>query len=214
MLSDSPPDQQQVWSDARMQGAWRFLTRLWRTVGEMEPLLAQASGADIPLELDGESRALRQKTHECILKVTRAIEGGFRFNTAISSVMELLNLLRASKDAHPAVLREAVESLLVLIAPIVPHFSEEIWERLGHGESIYRASWPEGDERLARAETIEIPVQVNGKVKARIRVPAGLSREELEALALADAGVRAALREREIRKVIAVPGRIVNIAVG
>ncbi|MBN1257624.1 MAG: leucine--tRNA ligase [Planctomycetes bacterium] len=212
MLSDAPPDQQQVWSDARMQGSWRFLNRLWDVVtGAVE--IIQGEQQEIPDNLDTESKALRQKTHASILKITDAIEGGFRFNTAISSVMELLNKVRSAKAVHTGVMREAVESMLILMAPIAPHFAEELWETLGHTTSIFQAAWPRADKSVAMGDEIEIPVQVNGKIKARLIVAPNLSKEELEKLALEEEAVQAAIQGCEIKKVIAVPGRIVNIAV-
>ncbi|MFW5858000.1 MAG: class I tRNA ligase family protein, partial [Planctomycetota bacterium] len=213
MLSDAPPDQQQVWSDERMQGAWRFLNRLWDTaVGAVDTVSGPAA-ATLPAELDDDSRALRRKTHIGIRKITEAIEGGFRFNTAISSVMELLNQVRGAKRVHPAVLRETVESMLLLMAPIVPHFAEELWQRLGHEGSIFGAAWPEADEAATKAESVEIPIQVNGKIKARLTVAPDLDAAALEAAARADPDVADAIADREIKKVVAVPGRIVNIAV-
>ena len=212
MLSDAPPDQQQVWSDARMQGAWRFLNRLWTTVVREVGSLRGEPPA-MPASLDADARELRRKTHTAIERVTGAIEGGFRFNTAVSSIMELLNAVRAAKGAPPAVLREAVETMLVLLAPIVPHFAEELWQRLGHAETIFRAGWPKSDPQILAAEQVEIPVQVNGKVRARIRVTPDLSADDLREHALADDAVQRAIQGRDIIKVVAVPGRIVNVAI-
>jgi leucyl-tRNA synthetase len=145
--------------------------------------------------------------------VTDAIEGGFRFNTAISSVMELLNLVRSPGEVHPAVLREAVESILILIAPIVPHFCEELWSLLGHEESIFRASWPEVEPAALRVEEVTIAVQVNGKVRSRLTVPVDGEEEAIKQAALADEKVRKYLEGKEVVKVIVIPGRLVNIVV-
>lgn len=212
MLSDAPPDQQQVWSDERMQGSWRFLNRLWDTVTKAIDTIGGVEG-EVPRELDASSAALRRKTHLSLQKITDAIEGGYRFNTAISSVMELLNLVRSGKPVACAVLRETIEIMLVALAPIVPHFAEELWERLGHTESIFQARWPEPDAVAMKAATVEIPVQVNGKVKARLSVAPELAAPELEAAALAHEKVQSAIDGREIKKIVAVPGRIVNVAV-
>ncbi len=210
MLSDTPPDQERIWSDERMQGARRFLNRLWETVDAAASALPNSESPP-PAELDGTSRELRRKTHSSIRKVTEAIEGGFHFNTAISSVMELLNLVRSSREVHPAVLREAIESMLVLIAPIVPHFCEELWSILGHEESIFRVDWPEVDLKALEVEEVTVVVQVNGKVRSRLQVPVGASEEEVKEKALADGKVRQALAGRAIAKVVVVPGRLVNI---
>lgn len=212
MLSDTPPDLDRVWSDERMQGAWRFLNRLWETAAAAAGELGEAA-AELPGKLSPADRDLRRKIHNGIKRVTEAIEGGFRFNTAISSVMELLNALRASEEVHPGVRREAVESMLVLLAPITPHFCEELWSRLGHSESVFKTAWPEFDPEALKAEEIEIPVQVNGKLKSRITVPAEAEEEEVKAAALADARIQEQLTGKEPVKVIVVPRRLVNIVV-
>jgi leucyl-tRNA synthetase len=216
MLSDAPPDQQQVWSDERMQGSWRFLNRMWETVnaevgrfdnGRPDPGSLQSA------ELNDASRDLRQKTHAGIQRITEAIEGGFRFNTAISAVMELLNAIRRAEGVDDRVMAEAIEDLVVMMAPIVPHVAEELWERMGHDGSIFRAPWPQADESVLRAQTVEIPVQVNGKIKARITVAPEADASALEETALAEEKVREAIGGGEVKKIVAVPGRIVNIAV-
>ncbi|MDP8215265.1 MAG: leucine--tRNA ligase [Candidatus Euphemobacter frigidus] len=211
MLSDTPPDQDRAWSDERMQGAWRFLNRLWETVATTAATLADSNHLPIPPDLDEAGRSLRRQTHTSIRKVTDAIEGGFRFNTAISSVMELLNLVRSPGKVHPAVLREAVESILVLIAPIVPHFSEELWSMLGHRESIFRALWPVVEPAALQVEKVKVAVQVNGKVRSRLTVSAGAEEEEIKEAALSDEKVRKYLGGSEVVKIIVVPGRLVNI---
>jgi leucyl-tRNA synthetase len=212
MLSDTPPDQDRIWSDERMRGAWRFLNRLREVVGGY---LEVIGGADrgMPAELDEAARELRRRTHLSIRKVTEAIEGGFRFNTAISSVMELLNQIRSPREVHPAVLREALESILLLLSPIAPHFCEELWSRLGHAESIFQGEWPEVDPEALRVEEAEVVVQVNGKLRSRVTVPADAPAELLEERARGDAKVKSFLGDREIRKVIVVPGKLVNIVV-
>jgi leucyl-tRNA synthetase len=212
MLSDAPPDQQQVWSDERMQGSWRFLKRLWETVNGLAETIREAPAA-LPEELDEDARELRRQAHQATHRFTEAVEGGFRFNTGISAVMELLGRLRGAGEVPPPVLKETVENLLILMAPVIPHMAEELWARLGHGKSIFRAAWPAADPTVMKAESVEIPVQVNGKVKDRIAVAPDADAAALEAAALACEKVRAALEGQEIKKVIAVPGRIVNIAV-
>jgi leucyl-tRNA synthetase len=210
MLSDTPPDQERTWSDERMQGAWRFLNRLWDTVQETREIIVGA-GALSPAELDDAARSLRRLVHESIRKVTEAIEGGFRFNTAVASVMELLNGVRSPGRAHPAVLREAVETMLILLAPITPHFCEELWSLLGHGDSIFSAAWPAVDEAALVVETLEIPVQVNGKLRGRITVPVGSDSGFIQQAALSDEKVAPWLEGRKVRQAIVVPGRLVNI---
>ncbi len=213
MLSDAPPDRMQVWSEDGINGAWRTMNRLWSlataSLDQAAPL-----GTPVPAGLDAENRALRRKTHQCIAAVTEAIDGGFHFNSAVARCNELVNQWRGLQGrVDGAVLRETLETIVRILSPIVPHFSEEIWERLGHKESIFRAGWPAADPAIAAEEAVEIPVQINGKIKARIVVPPGLDREALERTALADEKVKKLLEGKSVAKVIVVPDRLVNIAV-
>lgn len=214
MLSDAPPDRMQVWSEAGINGAWRMLNRLWDTVLSGMEKIAPAGPPPSPDELDPVNRALRRKAHQCVIKATEAIEGGFHFNTAIARCNELLNQLRSDGDkAHPAILREVLETVVRLLAPIVPHFSEELWSRLGNTGSIFAFGWPEADINAANEEELVIPIQVNGKLRGRITVAPDTSREDLESLALSCDQVQKFLEGKMVRKVIVVPGKLVNIAV-
>jgi leucyl-tRNA synthetase len=213
MLSDAPPDKMQVWSESGIKGAWRMLNRLWDLVLANIKLVAPKD-TSIPQNLDATNKALRRKTHQCIMRATEAIEGGFHFNTAIARCNELLNQLRSAENkTDPAVLREVLETVLCLIAPIVPHFSEELWEQLGHNESIFAGGWPEADSSIAAEEELIIPVQVNGKVRSRITVPAGIDNKALEEAALKAENIDKHIEGKTIRKVIVIPGKLVNIAV-
>jgi len=213
MLSDAPPDRMQIWSENGIAGAWRTINRLWSLATESLERIGRA-GSGIPDGLDELNREIRRRTHQAIGRVTDAIEGGFQFNTAIARCNELLNLLRSSLgEAHPAVLRETLETVLRVLAPIVPHLAEELWERLGHRESIFTAGWPEADPEVAAEELVEIPVQVNGRVRSKLHVPPDTPKEELERLALADERVQHFVGGQEIARVIVVPGRLVNVAV-
>jgi leucyl-tRNA synthetase len=213
MLSDNPPDQMQIWTESGINGAWRSVNRLWSlVVGNLDRVAPVGPG--IPADLSDVDRELRRRTHQAIAKVTNAIEGGFQFNSAIARCNELLNLTRQSAaSAHPAVLRETLEIVLRILSPIVPHLAEELWRRLGHAESIFRSGWPEVDREVAAEELLEIPVQVNGKVRGRLHVAPDVSREELERLALADEKVRSHIEGKEIAKIVVVPGRLVSVAV-
>ena len=167
----------------------------------------------MPATLDDDNRALRRKTHQCVEKVTAAIEDGFQFNTAIARCNELLNQLRGMRDrADGWTLRETLETIVRVLSPIVPHFSEECWSRLGHGESVFLQPWPVADAEAMREESLDIPVRIDGKVRAKFQAPAGLSADDLGALALADPSVKALLAGKTVAKVIPVPGRIVNIS--
>jgi leucyl-tRNA synthetase len=170
-------------------------------------------------EIPRELRDLRRKTHQTIRKVTEDIRERFHFNTAIAAVMELVNHLYQVLDAKPAapalwpVIREATEALVLLIAPMVPHIAEELWEALGHTGSIVKASWPSWDEEAARAQQITLVVQVNGKLRSRIDVSADAGEEQLRREALADARVQSFLAGKPVRKVVVVPKKLVNIVV-
>ncbi|MCC8190203.1 MAG: class I tRNA ligase family protein, partial [Planctomycetes bacterium] len=213
MLSDSPPDRMQVWTEDGINGAWRTINRLWRLVMDSLPNIAPP-GAALPAELDEVNRTLRRKTHQCVKKVTDAIEGGYQFNTAIARTNELLNLLRSCRSgAHPAVLRETLEVIILALSPIIPHFADECWSRMGYDQSILEARWPEYDADAAREDLVEIPVQINGKVRARIRVAPDTAREDLEKAAFADERIRSLTEDKTVHKVVVVPNRMVNIAV-
>jgi leucyl-tRNA synthetase len=178
-------------------------------------------------------RRLRRKTHETIRRVTVDIEDRMHLNTAVSSLMELVNELyafsegtargvpsRQAPSASPgdppstlAAVREAIEALVIMLSPFAPHMAEELWERLGHANGLVAAAWPVFDADIARAEELVVPVQINGKVRARITVPAGLSDAELQNHALADAGVRAHTTGKTIRKVVIGKGPLVSLVV-
>ncbi len=213
MLSDAPPDKMQIWSTAGISGAWRMLNRLWSLITENVDQIP-VQGTPIPENLDDDNRALRRKVHQCIIKVTEAIEGGFQFNTAIARCNELLNQLRSTKSpVEPPVLREILETVIILLSPIVPHFSEELWSRIGYDDSIFKAGWPTANKAIAAEEELIIPLQVNGKLRGKLTVPAGTSNEDLEKAALKSEEVKKHTEGKTIRKVIVVPGKLVNIAV-
>ncbi len=158
-------------------------------------------------------RELRRKTHQVIRKVTGDLEG-FSFNTAVAAIMELRNALQAALDERKVSAEtwsEAVESLLLLLAPMAPHITEELWQRRGLPYSIHQQAWPTWDEEVAREDSIDLVVQVNGKVRDRIRVPAGTDDETLSDLALASARIQQWLNGESPKKVIVVGGKLVNI---
>ena len=213
MVSDAPPDKMQVWSESGIHGAWRLLTRLWALVLNQIPTLA-ALDQPIPATLDATNQALRRKTHQCVMRVTEAIEGGFQFNTAIARCNELLAQFRAdAEQTHPTVRREALECILRVLSPIVPHFAEELWARLGHDQSIFRCGWPQADADVARENEVEMPVQINGKIRARLTFPTDSSQQTVQDTVFANPEVQRWLQDRTIRKVIIVPNKLVNIAV-
>ena len=216
-LFAAPPEKDLEWSDQGVEGSFRFLSRLWRIfmeyfddIKDVKPM----SGSDT---LEGELKNLRRKTHQTIRKVTIDIEDRFHFNTAISAVMELVNTLyslnRPGSDDKTALaaVREALESAIVLLAPIVPHITEELWQMLGYGTPVAAVPWPQYDKTIASEEEITIVLQINGKLRSRITVAVDEEEESIKAAALADEKIASLLKGANIRKVIYVPKKLVNI---
>ncbi len=225
ILFAAPPERDLEWSDRGVEGAHRFIHRLWRIVTENLEELRSASQGKIDLKAYCDKvssvKSLRQKTHQTIKKVTEDFER-YHFNTAISAVMELVNQMMAEiqdesikkDDGFWAVFREAVESSLLLLSPIIPHVSSELWGFLGHERLLVEEPWPVADEEVAKVDEVTVVVQVNGKVRGKIKVPVGISKEEALELSTGEANVRKFISDKEIRKVIYVPNKILNIVVG
>ncbi|RAW08736.1 leucine--tRNA ligase [Halomonas elongata] len=215
MMFAAPPEQSLEWSDSGVEGAHRFLKRLWRLVAEH---LEAGTPATLDTEsLDDAQRELRRKTHETIQKASDDIGRRTTFNTAIAAVMELTNALGKFDDTSPlglAVAREAVEACVLLLAPITPHVCHTLWAELGHDEPAIDARWPALDESALARDTIELVAQVNGKLRARLEVPADADKAAIEAQAMATENVQRHIEGKTIRKVIVVPGKLVNIVVG
>jgi len=213
MVSDAPPDKMQVWSESGIHGAWRLLTRLWTLVLQQIPSLSTPE-TSIPTELGSTDVALRRKTHQCVVRVTEAIEGGFQFNTAIARCNELLALFRSTADqVHPTIRRETLEFVIRVLAPIVPHFAEELWMHLGHQKSIFRCGWPQADMNVAKEDEVEMPVQINGKIRARMQFPTDTDQATIQEAVLDCPDVKKWLQDKTIRKIIVVPNKLVNIAI-
>ncbi|MGK2944499.1 MAG: leucine--tRNA ligase [Desulfuromonadales bacterium] len=214
-LFAAPPEKDLEWNDQGVEGCFRFLNRVWRLVYENLAAIAEAGDVD-SANLQPEARDLRRLVHRTIKKVTEDIDGSFHFNTAIAAVMELVNGISTApdKNAAPEVLREAVETVVRLLSPFVPHICEELWQSLGYEASLEESGWPVWDESALVADTLLIVVQVNGKVRGKVTVPADADKESVEATALADANVIRFIEGKSVRKVIVVPGRLVNLVVG
>ncbi|QFT84756.1 Leucine--tRNA ligase [Halomonas sp. THAF12] len=215
MMFAAPPEQSLEWSDSGVEGAHRFLKRLWRMVAEH---VEAGTPGELDLDaLNDDQRELRRKTHETIQKASDDIGRRTTFNTAIAAVMELTNAIGKFEDASPlglAVAREAVEACVLLLAPITPHACHALWAELGHDEPAIDAAWPALDESALTRDTIELVVQVNGKLRARLEVPAEADKAAIEAQAMAAENVQRHLEGKTVRKVIVVPGKLVNIVVG
>ena len=216
-LFAAPPEKDLEWSDQGVEGAFRFLNRTWRIVVDYLEDIKNIEPFRGEEELPGDLKALRKKTHQTIKKVSRDIEDRFHFNTAISAVMELVNTLygtpRPTAFEGLAVVRETVEAILKLLAPIVPHFAEELWGLLGQDVPLSDTPWPEFDPTVASEEEITIVIQVNGRVRGRITVAADEEEGNIKALARADEKVLKFIGGKQILKEIYVPKKLVNIVV-
>ena len=215
-LFAAPPEKDLDWNDQGVEGSFRFLSRIWKLVHDRLDLIKKAAPLD-PGSLSAEERTLRRAVHKTIRKVSEDLEERFHFNTAIASVMELLNILQPaelSTPQFPAVMKEALQSVIMMMAPFVPHITEELWQRLGNAEQLTQVTWPDYDRSAVVDEELLVVVQVNGKLRSKITVASGTGEDELKALALADEKVAPFLEGLTIRKVICVQGKLVNIVVG
>ena len=222
-LFAAPPVKDLDWNEEGVEGSSRFLSRVWRLVTDN---INEISGAEefSPSSLEGLSEAekdVRRKTHETIKKVTSDIENRYQYNTAISAIMELVNTLYlytgsggAFKDKNSnAVFSEAVSNMVLLLSPFAPHISEELWMRIGGKGTVSVARWPEFDPEAIKKDEILLIVQINGKLRSKITVPANASKEEVEAAAMADEKVTEWTAGKTMRKFIYIPGRLVNLVI-
>ncbi|HVO65578.1 MAG TPA: leucine--tRNA ligase [Syntrophales bacterium] len=218
-LFAAPPEKDLEWSDQGVEGSFRFLNRAWRIVIDYLDDIANVKPFNGNEEIEGELKNLRRKTHQTIRKVTRDIEDRFHFNTAISAVMELVNALYLIErpqngDAKAlSVIRETIETIIILLAPIVPHITEELWIELGCESNLADVSWPEYDHDVAAEEEITIVIQINGKVRSRIVVAADEDGEKIKALALNDEKIINFISGKKVMREIYVPKKLVNIVV-
>jgi leucyl-tRNA synthetase len=231
----APPEKEVEWSDAGLEGSFRFLVRVWRLVDHWSDPVGRMGGTGTiggTDELTESERAIRRKTHDTIRRATVDIEERMHLNTAVSSMMELVNELYAFSDTTPlgqpsknppvnaavraqtiAVMREALDALVVMLSPFAPHTAEELWQMLGHAEGLTRASWPTFDPEVAKAAEVVVPVQINGKIRARLTVPAELVDGDLQKVVLADATVQSHIAGKTIRKVVIAKGPLVSIVI-
>ena len=216
-LFAAPPEKDLDWSDQGVEGSFRFLSRMWRLVSENIDAMRSAAPCSDGSNLAADLAGLRRKTHQTIKKVTEDIRERFHFNTAIAAVMELVNLVyqvldnRTDDPMYWPVLREAAEAVIIVSSPMVPHICEELWQALGHEKLLLDTPWPTWDERALKAEAILIVVQVNGKLRSRISVPADAEDKEIEQLSLSDPRVKDFLGDKQPRKVVVVPKKLINI---
>ena len=230
-LFAAPPDRDLDWQDTGIEGMQRFLGRVYRFVDENKRPQDPAWRDPLPAQLNVQARRVQRKLHQTIKRVTEDFQGRWHFNTCVSAIMELLNeagrwMLGSSSVKNPVtgeivegyeiplpVLAEVQRSLVLLLAPFAPYLAHELWEMLGEKGSLLRAPWPKYDPALAKEDEIEIPVQVNGKLRGRIVVPADSTEDAIREAALADEKVKAAIAGKQIVKVIVVPGKLISIVV-
>jgi leucyl-tRNA synthetase len=229
----APPEKEVEWSDAGLAGSAKFLYRVWTLVDHWAETIGGEGMPECGEDCTDAERALRRKTHDTIRRVTSDIEDRMHLNTAVSSLMELVNELYAFSEgtahgsptrADPvvgrierpqtiAVLREAIDALVLMISPFAPHMAEELWHILGHVGELKTAVWPSFDPAVAKADEVVVPVQINGKVRARLTARADASEEELRELALADRTVKNHTAGKTIRKVVVAKGPLVSVVV-
>jgi len=216
-LFAAPPERDLEWTESGVEGASRFLNRLWRFV---HAHAQELTGGAVAGALSDAGRAFRRTIHETIARVTVDVERDFHFNTAISAIMELVNALhdferdsldRTAREERGALLREAVEVTLRLIGPVCPHVAEEMWRELGHDRSLFAEPWPAADTAALARERVTVVVQVDGKVRGRLTVDVSAPEQAVREQALAEDKVRPWLDGRQVAKVVVVPGRLVNI---
>jgi leucyl-tRNA synthetase len=221
VLFEAPPEKEIDWTSQRLEGPARFIQRVWRLVDQEGGSLKTAGVIEGDENWNDSEVALRRKTHQTIMRVTHDIEERLHLNTAIAAVMELTNEVYRKLDPRPPieraetwkVLREATEIIVTLISPFAPHVAEEMWEILGHRKPLIKSSWPSYDPEIAAQETVTVVVQVNGKVRSRLSIPADLGEEDFRRLALADDKVQALTADKNVERVIVVPRRLANIVV-
>jgi leucyl-tRNA synthetase len=209
----SPPDQSLEWDDKGVEGASRFLKRLWTIA------ITSSEQPSAVLDIDSlteDQKTVRRKLHETIRKVSDDIGRRYTFNTAIAAIMELLNELYRFEDESEqgkAVMRQAVNTVVLMLSPIVPHITQKLWQQLGHDSLIIEQAWPQFDEAALERDSIELVVQVNGKLRSKIYVPADADNDAIENIALKDEKIQLNIQDKTVRKVIVVPGRLVNLVV-
>ncbi|KRQ86010.1 Leucine--tRNA ligase [Caloramator mitchellensis] len=215
ILFAAPPERDLEWSDQGVEGCFRFLNRVWRLVDELAPKCSGRKEFNLS-ELTKEDKDIRRAIHQTVKKVTEDISQRFNFNTAISSVMELVNAMYQYKDIENpnyGIIAEGIEKMILVLAPFVPHITEELWQKMGHNNSVHEENWPNYDEKALELDEIEVVVQINGKLRGKIIVPVNADKDMLLSAAKNDNKVKPALEGKTIVKEIVVPGKLVNIVV-
>jgi leucyl-tRNA synthetase len=213
-LFAAPPEKDLEWSEESIEGAWRFINRVFRLVDRLAESLRDVKSG-IPVSTSDIEKRLLRKTHQTLRRVTLDIEARWHFNSAIALIMDLYNEIHAplEKGVRPEIAKHILETLLLMLAPMTPHLAEELWEMLGHKQGLWTVAWPGFDPELARDEEVEVVVQVNGRVRARLKVAAGLGEADLVPKALAEPAVAQHIDGKRVVKQIVVPDKLVNLVV-
>ncbi len=218
-LFAAPPDRDLDWQEDGVAGVSRFLARVWRLAAKYAPVARSTQESPSKTQNGGAALKLLRKLHQTIAKITLDFEGRWHFNTCVAAIMELVNDIQAadaqlsSGEVPAPVARELLRSVVLLLAPFAPYLAAELWEELGEEGAVLRAPWPVSDPDLAREDELEIPVQINGKLVAVVRVAAGAAPKAIEAAALAHEKVKSRAAGKTVAKVIVVPGKLVNLVV-
>jgi leucyl-tRNA synthetase len=215
-LFAAPPERDLEWSDQGVEGASRFLNRLWTVIHKnLQSMKEQKTCEENELSnLSDSVMGLLRKTHQTIKRVTNNIERNYHFNTAISALMELVNELTAFSPSTPgdtSVMRFSIERAIILLSPFAPHIAEELWKEMGKSQSLLHEPWPLWDEELTKEEEIELVVQINGKLRSKLMIPAGLNDDNIKERALQDKKIAGYVKNKSIKKIIIVKGKLINI---
>jgi len=217
-LFAAPPEKDLEWSEESIEGSWRFLNRVYRLIERHTPALRGLKDGKVEATaVSPKEKTLLRKVHQTLRRVTSDFETRWHFNSAIALIMELSNDIYAQEpleqDVRPEVRKEVLELLTLMLAPMTPHLAEELWEMMGHTEGLWKTSWPSFNQELAREDEVEIPVQVNGRVRGKVKVPAGSAEPEVVRVALSLPGVAQHLNGRRVVKQIYVPDKMLNLVV-
>lgn len=212
ILFKAPPEKDLEWDSADVEGQFRFLNKVWRLVMEFNDHASQVTPKD-PSDLSKEEKDLRRAIHTAIKSVSEDLAGDYQFNTAVSELMKLNNALNEAKCKDSPVYQEGIEALVKLLAPFAPHITEELWHALGHEDSVHQQNWLEADPEALTVDEINLVIQIKGKTRGTVSVPANASKEELETYARQSQAAQRYLEGKEVKKVIVVPGKLVNFVV-
>ena len=218
ILFAAPPEQDFEWTEEGIQGAYRFLSRLWNFVLERERELRETTYSREELgSAGGRAKELRRLVHQTVQDYRKDMERRFQLNTAIAKLMKLFNEISSFEvrdELDRKILKESIEILLLLLSPIAPHICEELWHRIGKETLIVKEGFPEVDEEALRVEEVEIPVQINGKLRARVRIPFGADEETVKEIVMRNRKVRSYLDAGEVKKFIYIKNKLVNVVIG